>query len=55
MLESTSLIQQHDFDVLIHKKEQRFNKLEREEAVLRYTSISPFYYPKEHEDEELEK
>ncbi len=46
-------MQQHDSDALIHEDEQIFNKLIREEIVPRYGSISPPYYWKEHEDEEL--
>jgi predicted glycosyltransferase len=48
-------MQQHDFEALILKEEQKFNKSKREEIVPRFRSTSPFYYRKEHEDEELEE
>jgi hypothetical protein len=48
-------MQQNNYDALIHGEEQRFNKLEREEVVLRYIFASPPHYQKEHEDEELEE
>ncbi len=48
-------MQQHDFDALIHGKEQTLNKLEREEVLPRYKFASPPYYKKEHEDEKLKK
>jgi hypothetical protein len=47
-------MQQHDFDALIHEKEQILNMSKREEIVPRYKSTSPPYYQEEHEDEELE-
>jgi hypothetical protein len=37
-------MQQHNFDVLIYEEKQKFNKLEREEVVLRYKYVSPPYY-----------
>ncbi len=55
MLELTSLMQQHDSNVLIHGKEHRFNRSKREEVVPRYKSASLPYYEEEHEDEELEE
>jgi hypothetical protein len=55
MLESAGLMQQHDFDIFIYEKEQRLNRLEREEVVPTYKFASPPYYQKEHEDEELEE
>jgi hypothetical protein len=48
-------MQQHDFDVLIHVKEQRFNMLEREEVVTKYRSVSPPYYRKDHENAKFEQ
>ncbi len=39
------MMQQHDSDALI-QKEQRLNKLEREEVVLKYKFASPPYYQK---------
>jgi hypothetical protein len=48
-------MQQHDFDVPIHGEEQRLNRSQREEVVPRYKWVSPLYYKKEHENEELEK
>jgi hypothetical protein len=44
MLESTNLMQQHNFDVLIQEEEHRLNRLEKEEMVPRYISVSPPYY-----------
>ncbi len=44
MLESIDLMQQHDFNVLIQEEEQRFNKSESEDVVLRYRFTSPPYY-----------
>jgi len=55
VLELTSLMQQHDSNVLIHGKEHRFNRSKREEVVPRYKSASLPYYEEEHEDEELEE
>jgi hypothetical protein len=46
---------QHNFDVLIQEEEERFNKLEREEIISRYISISPPYYRKDRENEEFEQ
>jgi len=40
---------------LIHGKEQKINRLEREEVVPRYIYDSPPFYQKEHEDEKLLK
>jgi len=40
MLELADLMQQHDYDVLIQKEQQRFNMLEREEMVLKYKLTS---------------
>ncbi len=54
-LELTSLMQQHNFDVLIHEEEHRLNMSKREEVILRYIFASLPYYRKEHEDEELEE
>jgi hypothetical protein len=59
MLESTNLMQQHDFDVLIQEKQQRLNKLKRNmlkrgEMVLRYKSASPLYYREGQKNEEFE-
>jgi len=48
-------MQQHNSNVLIHEKEQRFNMLEREEIVPRYKFASPLYYQENHENEELEQ
>ncbi len=53
MLESTSLMQQHDYNGLIRGKKQRFNMPEREEVIPRYKFVSPIYYEEEHENEEL--
>jgi hypothetical protein len=44
MLESASLMQQHDSNVLIHEEKQRLDMSKWEEVVPRYISISPFYY-----------
>jgi hypothetical protein len=49
------MMQQHDFNVLIHEEEQRLNMSEREEVIPRYKYVSPPCYQEEHEDEELEK
>jgi len=59
MLESTNLMQQHDFDVLIQEKQQRLNKLKRNmlkrgEMVLRYKFASPLYYREGQKNEEFE-
>jgi hypothetical protein len=48
-------MQQHNSNVLIHKKEQRFNMLEREEIVPRYKFTSLPYYRKNHENEKFEQ
>jgi hypothetical protein len=45
MLELMDMMQQHDSNALI-QKEQRFNKLKREEVVLKYKLASPPYYQK---------
>jgi hypothetical protein len=44
MLELATLMQQHDFNALIQEEQHRFNKLEREEVVVRYRFASPLYY-----------
>jgi len=44
VLESTDLMQQHNFDTLIQEEKQRLNRLEREEVVPRYRFVSPLYY-----------
>jgi hypothetical protein len=41
VLELADLMHQHNSNTLIQKEEQRFDKLEREEVVLRYISTSP--------------
>jgi hypothetical protein len=48
-------MQQHDSNVLIHKKEHKFNRSKREEVIPRYKLASPPYYQEEQEDEELEE
>jgi len=48
-------MQQHNSNVLIHEKEQRFNMLEREEIILRYKFASPPYYQENHENEKFEQ
>jgi len=40
-------MQQHDFNVIIHGKEQKLDMSKREEIVPRYKSISPPYYEEE--------
>ncbi len=55
MVESTNLMQQHNFDTLIRKEEQKFNKSEREEVVPRYGFISPFYYLDDQKNEKFEQ
>ncbi len=47
-------MQQHDFDALIHVKEQRLNMLEREEMVSKYKFFSPPYY-RNHENAKFEQ
>jgi hypothetical protein len=42
-------------DALIHGKEQKLNKSEKEEVISRYKFVLPIYYREEHEDEELEE
>jgi hypothetical protein len=49
------LMQQHDFDALIHEEEQRLNRSQKEEEIPRYKSISPPYYREENEDEKFEQ
>jgi hypothetical protein len=44
VLEPSNLMQQHDFDALIKKEQQRVNMLVKEEVVPRYIFVSPFYY-----------
>ncbi len=44
MLESTDLMQQHNFDTFIQEEKQRLNRSEREEVVPRYRFASPLYY-----------
>jgi hypothetical protein len=48
-------MQQHDSNILIYEKEQRFNILGREEVVPRYRFISPPYYRKDHDNEKFEQ
>ncbi len=55
MLESTNLMQQHNFDVLIQEEEHRLNRLEKEEMVPRYISVSPPYYWNGQKNEEFEQ
>ncbi len=55
MVESTNLMQQHNFDTLIQEEEQKFNKSKREEVVPRYESISPFYYLDDQKNEKFEQ
>jgi hypothetical protein len=42
-------------DVVIHGKEQKLNRLKREEVVPTYIYDSLPFYQEKHEDEELEK
>ncbi len=53
-LESVVLMQQYNFDALI-QEEQIFNRLEREEVIVRYIFASPLYYQEEHENEKFEQ
>jgi len=39
VVKSPSLMQQQNFDVLMYEKEQKFNRLERQEIVLRYNLL----------------
>jgi hypothetical protein len=48
-------MQQHDSNILIYEKEQRFNMSEKEDVAPRYRSTSPLYYRKDHENEEFEQ
>jgi hypothetical protein len=47
-------MQQHDSNALTQEKQQRLNRLEREEVVLRYIFASPPYYWEGHENKEFE-
>jgi hypothetical protein len=55
MLESARLMEQYEFDALIHGKEQSLNRSKNEEVMPRYKFVSLAYYQEQHEDEELEK
>jgi hypothetical protein len=48
-------MQQHDFNLVTPREEQRLNMLEREKLVPRYKFPSPLYYKKKHEDDELKE
>jgi hypothetical protein len=54
-MESTCLMQQHNFYVLIQEEEQRLNRSKREEVIPRYIFASPPYYQEDHENEDLNK
>jgi hypothetical protein len=46
-------MRQHNSDDFIHDENQKLNKLEREEVVPRYISVSPPFYRKDHEKERI--
>ncbi len=48
-------MQQHHSTNLIQEEQQRFNRLEKEEVVLKYKSISPLYYREVQENEQFEQ
>ncbi len=48
-------MQQHEFNVVSHEEEHKFNKSKRVEVVLRYKFVSHRYYRKEYEDKKLEE
>jgi O-acetylhomoserine/O-acetylserine sulfhydrylase-like pyridoxal-dependent enzyme len=46
-------MQQHNFNTLIQKEEQRYNKSKKEEIIPRYRSTSHPYHSNDKENEEF--
>jgi hypothetical protein len=54
-LESANMMHQHNSNTLIQEEEQRLNKLERVEVVLRYRFASPPYCRNSHKNKKFEQ